>query len=96
MYRNCPRNRGLIAEGVVPRPRRSIRLLHAYECYRFFKYLEDVKRPQIPLAGFVIDTVGSKLEVCNARLEWHATIAMSAHFVDWVGEAVIRAMLELS
>ena len=86
----------LIAEGTLPRPRRSIRMLHAYECYGFFKYLEDVKRSQMPLAGVVIDTVGSKHEVCNGRLEWHATVPMSAGFVDRVGEAVIREALVLS
>ncbi|MFB3041360.1 MAG: hypothetical protein ACE1ZS_06105, partial [Candidatus Poribacteria bacterium] len=86
---------GLIAEGLLRRPRRSIRLLHAYECYGFFKYLEDVKRLQTPLAGVVVDTVGSKLEVCDGRLEWHATIPMSAGFVDRVGEKIIQEALAL-
>ncbi len=87
---------GLVAGGLLPRPRRSIRLLNAYECHGFFKYLEDVRRLQTPLAGTVIDTVGSKPSVCNGRLEWHATIPMSAGFVDRVGEAIIRAALRLN
>jgi aminoglycoside 3-N-acetyltransferase len=85
----------LIAAGVLPRPRRSIRLLNAYECYGFFNYLETVRRLQPPLAGVVIDTVGSRPDVCNGRLHWHATLPMSAGFVDRVGEAILRAALEL-
>ncbi|MBI2504793.1 MAG: DUF4910 domain-containing protein [Candidatus Latescibacteria bacterium] len=85
----------LIAEGKLRRPRRSIRLLNAYECYGFFGYLEKVRRLQTPLAGLCIDTLGSRPEVCDGRLEWHATIPMSAGFVDRVGEAVLRAGLRL-
>ena len=83
----------LIARGKLPRPRRTIRLLNAYECYGFFPYLERMPRLQTPMAGVVIDTLGSRPEVCDGRLEWHATIPMSAGFVDWVGEAIIRATL---
>lgn len=86
---------GLIAQGLLPRPRRSIRLINGYECYGFFNYLENVKRFQTPLAGICLDTVGSKLEVCEGRLEWHATLPMSAGFVDRVGEGIIRAALRL-
>ena len=86
---------GLIGEGKLRRPRRSIRLINAYECYGFFGYLEKVRRLQVPLAGLCIDTLGSKPEVCDGRLEWHATIPMSAGFVDRVGEAVLRAGLKL-
>ena len=86
----------LIAQKQLPRPKRSIRFLNAYECYGFFKYLEDTRRLQAPLAGVVVDTIGSKSEVCNSRLEWHATIPMSAGFVDRVGEAIIHATLNLS
>ena len=82
---------GLIAEGKLARPKRTIRLLNAYECYGFFAYLERVRRLQTPLAGACIDTVGSQPEVCNDRLEWHATIPMSAGFVDRVGAAILRA-----
>jgi aminoglycoside 3-N-acetyltransferase len=84
---------GLIAEGALPRPRRTIRLLNAYECHGFFKYLEDVRRLQTPLAGVVIDTIGSKPSVCDGRLEWHATIPMSAGFVDRLGASIIRSAL---
>ena len=83
----------LISRGELPRPRRTIRLLNAYECYGFFPYLERLPRLQTPIAGVVIDTIGSQPEVCDGRLEWHATIPMSAGFVDWVGEAIIRATL---
>ncbi len=86
---------GLIAAGKLRRPRRTVRLLNAYECYGFFGYLERTRRLQIPLAGVCIDTVGSKPEVCDGRLEWHATIPMSAGFVDRVGEAILRAGLKL-
>jgi len=86
----------LIAQKQLTRPKRSIRFLNAYECYGFFKYLEEARRFQTPLAGVVVDTIGSKSEVCNSRLEWHATIPMSAGFVDRVGEAIINATLALS
>jgi len=83
----------LIASGALPRPRRSIRLVNGYECYGFFAYLERVGRMQPPLAGVNIDTVGSKPAVGNGRLEWHATTPMSAGFVDWIGEKILRSTL---
>lgn len=86
---------GLIGAGKLRRPRRTIRLLNAYECYGFFGYLEKARRLQPPLAGVCLDTLGSKPEVCDGRLEWHATIPMSAGFVDRVGEAVLREGLKL-
>lgn len=86
---------GLIAAGRLPRPRRTIRLLNAYECYGFFKYLEEVRRLQPPLAGVVVDTVGAKPEVCHGRLEWHATVPMSAGFVDRLGAAIVGKTLKL-
>ena len=82
---------GLIAAGKLKRPKRTIRLLNAYECYGFFAYLERQRRLQTPLAGVCIDTVGSKPAVCDGRLEWHGTIPMSASFVDRVGAAILRA-----
>ena len=82
---------GLIHAEKLARPKRTIRLLNAYECYGFFAYLERVRRLQTPLAGVCIDSVGSRPAVCEGRLEWHATIPMSAGFVDRVGEAVLRA-----
>jgi aminoglycoside N3'-acetyltransferase/aminopeptidase-like protein len=85
----------LIAAGRLARPRRSIRLLSAYECYGFFQYLEEVRRLQPPLAGVVVDTVGAKPEVCHGRLEWHATVPMSAGFVDRLGLAILQATLAL-
>jgi aminoglycoside N3'-acetyltransferase len=86
---------GLIAAGRLPRPKRTIRLLNAYECYGFFKYLEDVRRLQPPLAGVVVDTVGARPEVCSGRLEWHATVPSSAGFVDRLGAAILDATLKL-
>ena len=83
---------GLIAAGKIPRPQRTIRLINAYECYGFFPYLERAGLPQ-PLAGLNVDSVGAKPAVCDGRLEWHSTIPMSARFVDWIGEAVLRATL---
>ncbi len=82
---------GLIRAGKLARPKRTIRLLNAYECYGFFAYLERVRRLQTPLAGVCIDTIGSQPTVCDGRLEWHATIPMSAGFVDRVGAAILRA-----
>jgi len=86
----------LIQAGVIPRPKRTIRLLSAYECYGFFGYLERVRRLQTPMAGVCIDSLGARPEVCGGRLEWHATIPSSAGFVDWVGERVLRAALRRS
>ncbi len=86
---------GLVREGALPRPRRSIRLLNGYECYSFFHYLENVRRLQTPLAGVCLDTLGARPEVCDGQLSWRATIPMSAGFVDRVGEAFLRATLRL-
>jgi len=83
----------LVAQGQLPRPKRSIRLLNAFECYGFFHYLENVKRLQAPLAGVCIDCVGIKPEFCGSVLGWHATIPMSAGFVNPLGEGIIRAAL---
>lgn len=85
----------LIAAGTLARPRRTIRLLNAYECHGFFKYLEDTQRLQTPLAGVVIDSVGSKPSICGGRIEWHATIPMSAGFVDRLGETILEETLRL-
>ena len=85
---------GLIAKGALPRPKRTIRLVNAYECYGFFAYLERKEPFQTPLAGVCLDTLGSKPEVCDGRLEWHSTIPMSAGFVDWVGEKILRESLK--
>jgi len=84
---------GLIEAGKIPRPRRTIRLINAYECYGFFAYLERERRLQPPLAGINVDTVGAKPSVCGGRLEWHATVPSSAGFVDWVGEKILKATL---
>ncbi|MSS73507.1 MAG: hypothetical protein EXS64_18760 [Candidatus Latescibacteria bacterium] len=86
---------GLIAEGALPRPKRTIRLLNGYECYSFFHYLEHTRRLQTPLAGVCLDTLGAKPEFCDGQLSWRATIPMSAGFVDRVGEAFLRATLRL-
>jgi len=83
----------MIARGQLARPRRTIRLLNAYECYGFFGYLERTQRLQTPLAGVCIDTLGLKPEHCDGRLEWHATIPMSASFVDRLGASVLRSAL---
>ena len=84
---------GLIADGKLARPRRSIRLLSGYECYGFFHCMEHVPRLQSPLGGVVIDSVGIRPSLCN-RLEWHATAPGSAAFVNRVGEAMLRAVLK--
>lgn len=86
---------GLIRQGALRRPRRTIRLVTAYECYGFFAYLERTRRLQTPLAGVCIDCIGLHPDACDGRLEWHATIPMSAGFVDRIGEAALRQALRL-
>lgn len=83
----------LIRRGLVERPRRSIRLLHGYECYGFFHWLEHQRRFQTPLAGVCLDSVGARPAVCDGRLAWHATVPMSAGFVDRIGWAMLRGAL---
>jgi aminoglycoside 3-N-acetyltransferase len=85
---------GLIAAGKLRRPRRTIRLVNAYESYGFFHYLEKVNRLQAPLAGVCLDGVGCRAEFCDGRLFWHDTVSSSAGFVDRVGEAVLRETLK--
>ncbi|HET6248479.1 MAG TPA: AAC(3) family N-acetyltransferase [Tepidisphaeraceae bacterium] len=86
---------GLIAKGQIAPPRRTIRLLHGYECYGFFHYLEHGFRLAPPLAGVCIDTVGARPDVCDGALSWHATAPASASFVDDVGLALLEAALEM-
>lgn len=85
----------LIAAGELPRPKRTIRLLCAYECYGFFAYLEQVRRYDTPLAGVCVDCVGMRPDRCAGRLEWHDTIPMSAAFVETVGEVALRHALRV-
>lgn len=84
-----------IARGVIPRPRRTIRLVNAYECYGFFAYLEQRRALQTPLAGVNLDAVGIKPEHCDGDIGWHATVPTSAGFVDRVGEAILRGAMRL-
>lgn len=86
---------GLIADGKIKRPRRTIRFLNAYECYGFFHYMEHVNRLQTPLAGVCLDTLGAKPEICDGRLSWRSTIPMSAGFVDRIGAHLIQSTLNL-
>lgn len=85
----------LIARGALRRPRRTIRLLNAYECYGFFAYLEQRRALQPPLAGVNLDGVGARPEVCDGGVRWHATVPGSASFVDRVGEAFLRGALRI-
>lgn len=85
----------LIAAGRLPRPRRSIRFLNAYECYGFFHYLEHDRRFSTPLAGVNFDTVGSRPDVCDGILSWRATVPMSAGFVDDLGATMLRSALKV-
>jgi aminoglycoside N3'-acetyltransferase len=83
----------LIRQGKIPQPRRTIRLLHGYECYGFFHYLEHAFRMQPPLAGVCIDTLGARPDVCGGELSWHGTVPASASFVDDIGFHLLRAAL---
>lgn len=83
----------LIQRGQLPAPRRTIRLLHGYECYAFFHYLENVKRLQPPLAGVCIDTLGARPSLCGGELRWHATAPASAPFVNDIGATILRQAL---
>lgn len=84
---------GLVKEGRLPPARRTIRLLAGYECYGFFNFVENCMLPRTPLAGVCVDGVGVKPALCNRRLAWHDTIAMSAGFVNDLGAAIVRAAL---
>lgn len=84
-----------IREGVLPRPRRSIRFLVGYECYSFFHYMECVRRLQPALAGLVVDSVGYHSRYCNGRWNWHSTLPASAGFVNEIGESILNATLRI-
>ncbi len=79
--------------GRLSPPRRTIRLLHGYECYGFFHYMEHAFRLQPPLAGVCIDTIGARPDACGGELSWHATAPASASFVDRIGYDMLRATL---
>lgn len=83
----------LIGRGVLPRPLRSIRFLHGYECYGFFHYLEHGKRIAPPVAGVCIDTVGARPELCGGTLSWHESAPASASFVNEIGRVLLAAAL---
>ncbi|MEJ2010051.1 MAG: M28 family peptidase, partial [Acidobacteriota bacterium] len=83
----------LFTSGRLPRPRRTIRFLNAYECYGFFYYLEHTERLKLPLAGINLDIIGLKPDLCNGNLYWHESIPMSAQFVNDVGQAIIGSLL---
>ncbi|HWE94106.1 MAG TPA: AAC(3) family N-acetyltransferase [Tepidisphaeraceae bacterium] len=85
---------GLIKSGQLPLPRRTIRLLHGYECYGFFHYLEHVKRLQPPLAGVCIDTIGARPDLCGGELRWHASALGSASFADDIGATILSHALD--
>ena len=85
----------LAAAKRLPPPRRTIRLLVGYECYGFFNYLEHHALPRIPMAGVCVDGVGVKPALCGRALTWHATIPMSAGFVNDLGAAMVRAALRV-
>ncbi len=87
--------RGLIDTGQLPQPRRTIRFVHAYECYGFFHYLEHHPRFQRPLAGVCLDTIGARGDLCNNQLHWHATAPQSASFVNDIGAAILQSTLAL-
>lgn len=84
-----------IAAGELPRPRRTIRFLTAYECYGFFAYLEQVSRFERPLAGLVLDCVGLRPELCGGRYEWHDTLAASPGYVNHLGLTMLQQALAL-
>jgi aminoglycoside N3'-acetyltransferase len=86
---------GLIESGQLPPPRRTIRLLHGYECYGFFHYLEHVKRLQPPLAGVCIDTIGARPDLCGGEIRWHTSAPASASFADDIGALILRSVLDL-
>ena len=87
--------RRLATEKRLPPTRRTIRLLAGYECYGFFNYLENRVRPRTPMAGVCVDALGIKPALCNRTLTWHATIPMSAGFVNDIGAAMVRAALRM-
>ncbi len=85
----------LIGRGDLERPKRTIRLLNGYECYSFFHYLEHRSSTNRLVGGLVIDTIGQAAEVNGGRLQWHATIPMSAQFVNPIGKAMLQSALRI-
>ncbi len=86
----------LIAAGVLPRPRRSIRFVHAMECYGFFEYFLRVKRLQPPLAGLVVDCVGARAEHCRGTVSVYHTVPSSAGVVNALCSATFREAYQLA
>lgn len=84
-----------IASGRLEPPRRTLRLLHAYEAYGFFTFYEQQRRLQPPLAGVDIDSVGVSPAYCQGNLCWHAPAADSPAFVHRLGGGILQRCLRL-
>ncbi len=85
----------LIGAGLLPRPRRSIRLVSGCQCFGSFGYLTGIHRHQKPLAGVGLDTLGAKPGICDGRLQWNAATPMTAGFVHRLGTPILARSLRL-
>ena len=70
---------GLIRAGKLARPKRTIRLLNAYECYGFFR----LSRKDAALAGPFGRRVYRYARLPARRLRWSARVARDDSHVGW-------------
>ena len=86
---------GLMTAGLLPRPRRTIRFVHGYECFGPFALFERERTRIRVHAGMILDAVGSRPGVSEGLLAWHAAVPQADTGPHGIGLACLRAALRL-
>ena len=78
----------LIAEGALPRPRRTIRFLAVSECYTTFAYAEKYapKMARTVAAALCLDSVAEKQDLCRTMMAVHRPPDANASYVTAFAE----------
>ena len=84
----------LIAEGNLPRPKRTIRVLLSMECYGITAYMETHKE-DIPhmIAGLYLDAVGSNQNLCKSILGIYKNPHSQSSYTDILLREVAHTLL---
>lgn len=88
--------RQLIDKGQLPRPRRTIRFLHGFECYGLVAYLARHKQYDHMIAGLNVDGAGVDMCRMQAPLCLFKTPDSNPGFTDPFLARLLRQVLTLS